>query len=929
MPKKPKDQTISSVSEIFGFLLEQSRKEPEKRRPIKPEKGELQADSEYVSTIVDALALPGTLVGDRYLETVESMVNPAVKVGTYQDRLGGAKIKLTDLPDFFDNPDKFVDELFEKNKNISKMQRIQWAGEQMRMLAGSAYAKKNNLFDSYPDPEMRNMLTRALGQTAMKSRQATDQIWMNKAADQLKNRGMISSRIKPLEAEYGKLQNEIKKYKDRNQQPPAHLLQELDRVGNRLKQLGEGDFQTLLDQEFLAKQDQILSGRSWDDLAADEQREYLKFSESRNLLRLWGKYDNFPGTKAEFKKKETQTNENKKNLLDQKKAIKSGGVFRINGQTYDYSTLSKSDRKRALKEINGNIKGLNEEATTLRRMRIWGTAGKLEGTFYGLQSTLGPGGLQAFANGDFFDAKKGYFGCPSIEGSLQVGKTKNSEVSFIKARKDEYLVKVNGNWEKRERKLVNNYNELMVNLYYLNPTTLMKTLFTGERFAWMANKKREELVKLFDVQEGVLAGLKEPEFWSFYKKYQESNDELKMQLLQQNAKYAELLKKVLGTKNANLVKKFEKAQELVKQFENLKKVAYAMGTPQRILNWVQTEGAKATQFARQGIANILMKMGIFAKDKAAKQFLESWVDKGVGKSLGAAISSALIGALGLAGTAVAGPLSFAITAGVSAGLEKVGKIAIKVAIFSLVGVFGVMLLLGGMTSFKKRAETDVYSYEVPGTIEENPNFESYGGGIGLNPVDDEDEWYDDGKLPEFVPGDLPAGERCLFSAGSAGSFLKCTQGPYSYCTKPGFKQPSHKNSPAIDVATGGNFNAPQFCDVSKGNCIVESVGQGTCGGGKYPAGGYVTFKATHEGRTYKFYILHTAPGVSTGQKLGAGQAVATIVHDESWRMCSTGLHAHVTVQVNGVTQHPRDVLNEDFDCAIGDCPVKDVCYIKE
>jgi hypothetical protein len=927
MPKKPKDQTISSVSEIFGFLLEQSRKEPEKRRPMKPEKGELQADSEYVSTIVDALALPGTLVGDRYLETVESMVNPAVKVGTYQDRLGSAKIKLTDLPDFFDNPDKFVDELFEKNENISKMQRIQWAGEQMRMLAGSAYAKKNNLFDSYPDPEIQDILTRALGQTAMKSKQATDQIWMNKAADQLKNRGMISSRIKPLEAEYGKLQNEIRKYKDRNQQPPAHLLQELDRVENRLKQLGEWDFQTLLDQEFLAKQDQVLSGRSWNDLTADEQGEYLKFSESRNLLRLWGKYDNFPGTKAEFKKEEARIDKNKKNLLDQKKAIKSGGVFRIDGQTYDYSTLSKSDRQRALKEINGNIKGLNKGATTLRRMRIWGTAGKLEGTFYGLQSTLGPGGVQAFANGDFFDDKKGYFGCPSIEDSLQVGKTENSKVSFVKARHDAYQVKENGKWVTKERKLVNNYNELMVNLYYLNPTTLMKTLFTGERFAWMADKKKMELAKLFDVQEGVLGGLKKPEFWSFYKKYQESNDEQKMQLLQQNTKYAELVKKVLGAKNADLIKKFEKAQKLVKQFENLKKVAYAMGTPQRILNWVQTQGAKATKFARKGIANILMKMGMFAKDEAAKQFLQTWVKKGVGKSLGAAISSALIGALGLAGTAVAGPLGFAITAGVSVILEKVGKIAIKVAIFSLVGVFGAILLLGGMRSFKKQAETNVYSYEVPGTIEKNPNFESYGGGIGLNPIDDEGGGYEnDGQLPEFVSGDLPSNETCLFVAGSN---LRCTQGPFSYCTKPGYLQPSHKNSPAIDVAIGGNFAAPQFCNIAEGNCVVDAVGQTTCGGGEYPAGGFVQFSATYEGRTYQFYILHVAIGVSSGQKLGSGQAVATIVHDESWSMCSTGLHAHVKVTVNGETYNPRDVLNGDFGCSIGTCPVKDVCYIKE
>jgi hypothetical protein len=565
-------------------------------------------------------------------------------------------------------------------------------------------------------------------------------------------------------------------------------------------------------------------------------------------------------------------------------------------------------------------------------MRVWGTIGKLEGTFYGLQSTLGPGGLQAFANGDFFDWKKGYFGCPSIEETLKTGKKDTSKIAFVKARHDTYQVKENGKWVTKDRKLVNEYNKLMVNIYYLNPTTLMRTLYTGERFAWMADKKRMELAKMFGVSGGLLAGLKSPEFWNFYKKYQESDDKLKKQLLQQNTEYTKLLKKVLGAKNADLIKKFEKAQELVKQFENLKKVAFFMGTPQRILNWVEQKGAKATEFVRKGIADILGKMGMFAKDEAAKKFLASWVSSGAGKSLSAAISSAIIGALGLAGTAVAGPLGLAITAGVSAVLEKVAKISIKVGAYAVIGLFaifgiiGVSVVTGAIDVFKKTAHTNVYSYEVPGTIEGNPDFESYGGGIGLNPIDDEDGIYDDGKLPDFVPGDLPAGEKCLFSVGPT---LRCSQGPYSYCTKPGYLQPSHKNSPAIDVATGGNFNAPQFCDISKGNCVVESVGQGTCGGGKYPAGGYVSFKATHEGRTYNFYILHTAPGVSTGQKLGAGQAVATIVHDESWKMCSTGLHAHLKVQVNGATQNPRDVLNEDFDCAVGTCPVKDVCYIKK
>jgi hypothetical protein len=111
--------------------------------------------------------------------------------------------------------------------------------------------------------------------------------------------------------------------------------------------------------------------------------------------------------------------------------------------------------------------------------------------------------------------------------------------------------------------------------------------------------------------------------------------------------------------------------------------------------------------------------------------------------------------------------------------------------------------------------------------------------------------------------------------------------------------------------------------------VVESVGQGTCGGGQYPAGGYVTYTAQYQGREYRFYILHVSYGVSTGQKLGPGQAVATIADDPSWRMCSSGLHAHLTIQVDGSYASAEDALNVDFNCSLGNCPVNDVCYILE
>lgn len=185
------------------------------------------------------------------------------------------------------------------------------------------------------------------------------------------------------------------------------------------------------------------------------------------------------------------------------------------------------------------------------------------------------------------------------------------------------------------------------------------------------------------------------------------------------------------------------------------------------------------------------------------------------------------------------------------------------------------------------------------------------------------------EIPPFTPGNLPPGQECLFRSGPN---LRCTQGPYSYCSKdPGYVnhyRPSHINSPAIDIAIGGNFNAPTFCDANLGNCKVVATGQGTCGSNnQYPAGGYVIFTAEHQGREYQFYILHVAVGVTPGERLGSGDPVATIVDSPAWRMCSSGLHAHLTVRVNGSYVDAQAAMNQDFQCNIGHCE-RDQCWPK-
>ena len=464
----------------------------------------------------------------------------------------------------------------------------------------------------------------------------------------------------------------------------------------------------------------------------------------------------------------------------------------------------------------------------------------------------------------------------------------------------------------------------MVNIYYYNPVTLMKTLVTGERFAWMADKQLEKIKGEF--KEADLQFLADTEFLNFYKKFQASTAEEKGKLLLSNENYAKKIGEInnLLKQYPDLLDRIQTAQELLEKFEKLKRTAIIFSQPQRLLNMIEDLGGTATKRVREFISDNILKK-IFKGDKAVESILNDWVDFGVGKTLVAGITAGIrtwiVNILRITSATVTGGIDLVVSAVVSEVLEKVTKTTIKVIIYSLTGVIGLFILIGSLFTYSSQAKTDGYSREIPGTVSENPNFVSYGSEMGIG----DESGYDNPNsesLAEFVPGDLPDGMTCLFGSGPS---LRCTQGPYSSCNEPGYNRPSHYNSPAIDVGIGGNFAAPQFCDVTKGNCKVVSVGQETCGDG-YPAGGYVKFTAEYNGRVYEFFVLHVGIGVSSGEILGPGQAVATISDDPSWHNCSTGLHAHVTVKVNGSYVNPSDVLNQDFGCSISSCPVENVCY---
>lgn len=895
MAKKQKDQTISSVSDILGFILEQSEKPVDKRRPVNVQTSKVQSESEYVSALIDALALPGTFVSDQVLSTVQNLVDAEISFGT-QDKLGEVKVRASDLPDFFENPDAFVDKLFEKNKNIAKLGRLDAFGGQMRSLAGSAYARKAELFKDDPK-DMKNILVRAMGQSAMAG-SPKDQAWMVEAAEKIMNEGHIATKLRNLQS---------RRVSARSAGELEGINKEINNIVSNynvaLNQASEPEdfspllgFRGLLKEEFKARSEEVLRGREVKNLSKEEYEKYLKAQRANNMVALWGSAGNLPKSPSDFKEARQNIKGAKDDFLRRKEAIKKGTVWRADGRSVDYSTYSPEQKRRELKGVSGSIRELNDASRALGTMGFSYTLGKAEGLYYGLQSTLGPGAVEALANGDFFDPKKGYFGVPTEKGNFKL-LGKGGEVGFLKPKYQE------------GQKLRNNYNDAMTNLYYANPVTWLRSLVSGEAFAWMAYKQEKKLAKMWGVSAGDFTKLKDKKFWSFYKNFKGASDENQIRLLLENPEYRGLmgrLKRALGDKNSNLAKKFVKSEKIFNSLGRWGGFAGALTASTRFI------GGMVNKFQgkfREAAFSILSKMSMFTKDKAAMAMLESWKLTG-GQALTAAISQGIIGFLHLAGSAVAGPLGLAISLVISSILNKIAKVAIKVFIFALVGVFGIFILLGSSSGSKRYAQVDGYSRVVPGEVQYNTGFESYGGGTNGGGGGG-------GISPEFIPGDLPPGQQCLLTAGPS---LPCSQGPFSSCSTPGYLQPSHSNMNAIDIPIGGNFAAPQFCDLSSGNCVVEEVGiDPRCGG-------YVRFRATYKDRTYNFFLLHISSGVQSGQKLDAGQAVVTIVDNAAYRGCSTGLHLHLEVQINNQKVNPRDPLNVDFGCSVAECPVTGVCY---
>lgn len=857
MPQGKQEQYEDALGSIFDFIFAQSQKPPSKTKPLKVTG--VDGTSEIVDALAAAIENPAMYVNNETMSAFQDFVDIDLAKIQLDDRGGAIKFNLKNIGQIVRDPGKYVDAQFKRAEAIRKSQRMAATGEAMRGIVAGSWAAKKGL-----DFETRT----ALAQVGRGDEFSLD---MKTRADKLMQKhfssGAYSVKKSQLIKKYGPKKGEELFNFYQKAEKAYHTGTEKDRAaifsgapGNR----NISDLYSFLEAENIREK----ASFETDPQKKEDYRSASRFIENMSAV-------------GELRKVMDESKKRMKYHQDQIKVLKEQGA-----------------PKSVIDQHRKSIRDLRSDYNAAQRYEFASQMGTFEGHWNTAKDLFVDGNLLPnVINGKFFSDR--FNQIEWLQPAKPFERTFTTNVGLRGKKRVEGKVKFL-DAKKGSNKFQQAYYDAMAPLYYLSPVTLVKSLGNGEVFAYTANVIEKAFKKkMGDVLSKSIAGFDMDKFMG--------------EVLSGNGEA--YLATLTDSIAPDLLKKMEK---FIGQQERWNKLAYNFSAISRARDDITKRLNEMIEKRLGGeinevIGKRLLEVGFI--QKFGKEAVQTWMEKGGLRALASGVVKAALQAVGFS---IAGPVGNAIVSALTwVGTEVIMKMAkpvikttANVLIFFIGGCFTLFLVVFGsffLMVFGK------YSHVAPNEIVQCSAYNP----LGLLPPNEEPPG--GGGILPFTPGNLPPGQRCLFSAGPT---LRCTQGPYSFCPEdPNYInhfRPSHLNSPAIDVATGGNFHAPTFCDASLGNCKVVATGQGTCGNG-YPAGGYVLFTAEYQGRTYQFYILHVAIGVNPGQTLDSGQAVATITDSESWRMCSSGLHAHLTIQVNGSYMDARAVLNQDFQCNVGSC----------
>ena len=871
--KKSKDDE-EILSQIFDFIFAQLKEKPAKRKPLK--RGGPASSSVMADAVAAALEKPGLFVNEHIIESMNDALTIELgRMNAMEDGSAKAKITTTNLVDFIRDPDKVLSKPKQAAQEIRKSRRVEAFGKSMQALAAYAWAKKYNLdLDTRKalvgyyeaqgrgtEAEAGHALANISGGKSLMMQNSDKTYQWNRSAE-LIGRGV-----------YGEVVWASLSDADKSRFRKAVLLK-----GDGLNTTELANYKNIA---------MAISGGNSNKIDINENDQYIaleNYNIDQRINELQQQLATNPNNNPD-KVKEGITR------LEEAKIIISGHldkstnlvaaqqelVVRIRDAKRNLNAARQANDRALMSQYQKEIKRLQEGSRTLNSMSFWGKVGSVEGVYnswkdiYG--GVAGENVVLSIVNGSFFDKDSNRIFCPSEGVKITLNSHEKhkpgSSNPLDRVDKDEQIkiyVAAKGS-----NPLINGYNNIMTNLYYLTPKSILKSLFVnGEGFVYLAYRK----------QLGMMSrnGGKVIDFKLLLK-----NDPTYISgLITNGISLSEISELQKVAKTAKFFTFFQRQRDTVNDWLN----------------------DNVYRKLREKIGNFLIDK---VRGEGADLLLSQWIEKGGFEVLAKTLVTTVLDGLGIAATGGLGSVIVPIlTAFVSDILYDIAKVLIEIVLLLAGGILGLAVFGGDAAVRNFNKTTYAYTNETPGEVVINPNFK------GTSPIIGTDDTTDTNghDLANFVGGTLPDGQKCLLGGSSA---PHCSQGPYGSF--------SHKNVAAIDVTGVDYFYAPDFC--GNENCTVTFSGPAYCSLGY--AGGEVKFTATYQGNTYEFLLIHVSSIYGVGTKLSAGQRVARVMTTtETTTACSTGMHIHIQARMNGTVVNPRDVLNSEtskggFGCNISVC----------
>lgn len=722
MPKQKEQQYEDALGSIFDFIFDQSQKPPHKVKPAKVTG--VDGASEFADALVATIENPLMFVNNSSLESFNELADidlAQIKVG---DRGLPIKFNLQDIGAIIKDPGKFVDNKFAILESIRKSQRIAHAGEEIRSVVAGTWAKKNGL-----DFETR----RAVGQVGRPDAYEHD---LMERADKL------------MEDHFSSTSGTYDRTRKRR-----HKMELIRRYGpekgERLHKMYQ-KAKAAYDSGDPNQKARIYSGFELEDSPPEDKGKRQLLGD----LYSYFEAENIRGKAATERDTE-------KRLAYIRAARFVDNIAMLDDVDQQYRAYSKSidfhkERIRDLARSGGSradiamhkkrLRELKDDRNMVRQYKYASKLGEMEGLYYTAKDYFVDGNLlPSLINGKFFDGRYNQISWlqPSQEKKKKIkvrgrgGTLYEGELAFhqekFKGKRDRlgnYVrdrfgnIEVENGWDK----FSNDYYEGMNAFYYMSPVTLVKSLVTGEIFAYRAYLGEKRFMRMMTKKlKNLSAGGKDIN--PFLDKLNLDGDKKGLAFLFEkiNAgegadflnEYADLLDSLgLTEEFKKFITNQEKFNKLAYQFSAVKRLRAAIEEKAKALIYKITK--MSSEDLRNMVGQKLLKVAFIKKFSSVA--VNAWIKKGGLYGLAKGIVVGAMKALGFTfGGPVASLIAGAVALLVTNLIMKVTKPIIKVtvrglvwALAGLVAVPFVFVLLFSMmfSKFTHVAPIDVVECEA-------------------------------------------------------------------------------------------------------------------------------------------------------------------------------------------------------------------------